>query len=140
MLDACGILRPDEIRQLECPEPARRLAGLEEGVTVDYRIGEQRFSVRNPVQAVARGIVYLTEDRKRDGLFAGLSVLRNASAATLGSLSRLGFVDGREERRRVVPMLERLKVVAASLRTPSFCTLSTLNLIWLLPVPGSSPA
>ena len=71
------------------------------------------------MQAVARGIVYLTEDRKRDGLFAGLSVLRNASAATLGSLSRLGFVDGREERRRVVPMLERLKVVAASLRTPA---------------------
>ena len=97
---------------------ARRLAGLEEGVTVDYRIGEQRFSVRTAVQAVARGIVYLTEDRKRDGLFAGLSVLRNASAATLGSLSRLGFVDGGEERRRVAPMLDRLKVVAASLRTP----------------------
>ena len=97
---------------------ARRLAGLEEGTTVDYRIGEQRFSVRTPVQAVARGIVYLTEDRKREGLFAGLSVLRNASAAMLGSLSRLGFVDGGEERRRVAPTLERLKLVAASLRTP----------------------
>jgi len=98
---------------------ARRLAGLEEGAAVDYRIGEQRFSVRTPVQAVARGIVYLTEDRKRDGLFAGLSVLRNASAATLAGLSRLGFVDGGEERRRVVPMLQRLKVVAASLSTPA---------------------
>jgi ABC-type sugar transport system ATPase subunit len=97
---------------------ARRLAGLEEGVSVDCRIGEQRFTVRKPGQAVARGIVYLTEDRKRDGLFAGLSVLRNASAATLASLSRLGFVNGREERRRVAPMLERLKLVAASLRTP----------------------
>ncbi|MCE9660869.1 MAG: sugar ABC transporter ATP-binding protein [Burkholderiales bacterium] len=97
---------------------ARRLAGLEEGVAVDYRIGERRFTVHSPAQAVARGIVYLTEDRKRDGLFAGLSVLRNASAATLGGLSRLGFVDAREERRRVAPMLERLKVVAASLGAP----------------------
>ena len=97
---------------------ARRIAGLEEGVAVDCRIGEQRFSVRSPAQAVARGIVYLTEDRKRDGLFAGLSVLRNTSAATLASLSKLGFVDGREERRRVAPMLERLKLVAASLRIP----------------------
>ncbi len=95
---------------------ARRLAGLEEGVPVDYQIGERRFTVRSAVQAIAQGIVFLTEDRKRDGLFAGLSVLRNTSAATLASLSRLGFVDRREERRRVAPMLERLKLVAASLR------------------------
>jgi ABC-type sugar transport system ATPase subunit len=97
---------------------ARRLAGLEEGVAVDVRIGELRFTVRSAAQAIARGIVYLTEDRKRDGLFAGLSVLRNTSAATLASLSRLGFVDRPEERRRVEPMLERLKLVAASLRMP----------------------
>ena len=97
---------------------ARRLAGLEEGVAVDYRVGERRFTVRSAAQAIAHGIVYLTEDRKRDGLFAGLSVLRNTSAATLVSLSRLGFVDRREERRRVEPTLERLKLVAASLRIP----------------------
>ncbi len=97
---------------------ARRLAGLEERVAVDVRIGEQRFAVRSAVQAVAHGIVYLTEDRKCEGLFAGLSVLRNTSAATLASLSRLGFVDGREERRRVEPVLERLRLVAASLRIP----------------------
>ncbi|HWK83535.1 MAG TPA: sugar ABC transporter ATP-binding protein [Caldimonas sp.] len=97
---------------------ARRLAGLEEGVAVDYRIGERRFTVRSAVQGMAQGVVYLTEDRKRDGLFAGLSVLRNASAATLRSLSRFGFVDRRAERRRVVPVLEGLKVVAASLRIP----------------------
>ena len=39
-------------------------------------------------------------------------------AATLASLSRLGFVDRREERRRVAPVLERLRLVAASLRSP----------------------
>ncbi len=97
---------------------ARRLAGLEEGVAADYQIGERRFSVRSAGQAMAHGVVYLTEDRKRDGLFAGLSVLRNASAATLPSLSRLGFVDAREERRRVAPVLEGLSLVAASLRIP----------------------
>ena len=97
---------------------ARRLAGLEEGASVEYRSGERSFVVRSPRQAVARGIVYLTEDRKRDGLFADLSVLRNASAASLAGLSRLGFVDAGEERRRVAPVLERLKLVAASLRAP----------------------
>jgi len=67
---------------------------------------------------LAQGVVYLTEDRKKDGLFAGLSVLRNASAATLARLSRLGFVDRRAERRAVAPVLERLKLLAASLRVP----------------------
>jgi ABC-type sugar transport system ATPase subunit len=97
---------------------ARRLAGLDDSAAADYRIGEQRFTVRSAGQAIARGIVYLTEDRKRDGLFAGLSVLRNASAASLASLSRFGFVDRREEQRRVAPVLERLRLVAASLRIP----------------------
>jgi ABC-type sugar transport system ATPase subunit len=97
---------------------ARRLAGLEEGVAVEYRIGERCFSVRSAAQAIAHGIVYLTEDRKRDGLFGGLSVLRNTSAATLRRLSRLGFIDRREERRRAEPALDRLKLVAASLGAP----------------------
>jgi ABC-type sugar transport system ATPase subunit len=97
---------------------ARRLAGLEESVAVDFRIGERSFSVRSAAQAIAQGIVYLTEDRKKDGLFAGLSVVRNASAATLASLSRLGFVDRRAEQRAVAPVLERLRLVAASLRVP----------------------
>ena len=97
---------------------ARRLAGLEEGVAVDYGFGDRHCTIRSAVQAIAEGVVYLTEDRKRDGLFAGLSVLRNSSAATLRSLSRLGFVDSREERRRVEPVLGRLRLVAASLQTP----------------------
>jgi ABC-type sugar transport system ATPase subunit len=96
---------------------ARRLGGLEEGVAVEYRIGESRFTVRSAAQAIARGIVYLTEDRKRDGLFGALSVLRNTSAASLGRLTRRGFIDRREELRCVGPALARLRLVAASLRT-----------------------
>ncbi len=59
---------------------ARRLAGLEGRAR---RLPDRRAALQraHAGQAVARGIVYLTEDRKRDGLFAGLSVLRNASAA-----------------------------------------------------------
>ena len=97
---------------------ARRIAGLEDGVAVDVRIGERAFTLRSAAQAIANGIVYLTEDRKRDGLFANLPILRNASAATLPALSRFGFVDAGEERRMVEPMLARLKLVASSLRAP----------------------
>ena len=97
---------------------ARRLAGLDGHTAVEFRIGERRFTVRSAGEAIANGIVYLTEDRKRDGLFAGLSVLRNTSAATLGSLTRLGFVDRNRERERVGPILANLELVAASLQMP----------------------
>ena len=97
---------------------ARRLAGLEEGTVVDYRMGERQFTIRSPAQAIVRGVIYLTEDRKRDGLFANLSVLRNTSAAALPALTRFGFVDRPEELRRVAPLLERLRLVARSLEAP----------------------
>ena len=58
--------------------------------------------------------MYLIEDRKRDGLFSGLSVLRNGSATALGGISRFGFVNPQRERRRVEPVLARLRVIAES--------------------------
>lgn len=97
---------------------ARQLAGLEGGIAADYRIGERCFTLRSATQAIANGIVYLTEDRKRDGLFAGLSVLKNTSAAALPSLSRLGFVNRRAERQCSQPVLQRMRLVAASLQMP----------------------
>ena len=80
---------------------ARRLAGLEAGAR--GRLPDRRAALHASAcraQAVARGIVYLTEDRKRDGLFAGLSVLRNASA---GLACRPVEARLRRRRRRAAP-------------------------------------
>ncbi|MGA4942532.1 multiple monosaccharide ABC transporter ATP-binding protein [Streptomyces cinereoruber] len=54
---------------------------------------------RTVPEAVAHGIAYVTEDRKRYGLDLGDSVSRNISLASLGSLARRGVVDGHEERK-----------------------------------------
>ena len=98
---------------------ARRLAGHEAGMRADYRVGQQQFSVDSAAAGIRHGVIYLTEDRKRDGLFANLSVLKNTSAAALSSLSRLGVVDRAAERSAVVPILQRLRLVAASLQVPA---------------------
>jgi len=98
---------------------ARRLCGLDAATGAVYRIDDEApFTVRSPRQAIVHGIVYLTEDRKRDGLFRDLAVASNASAASLGRIARLGIVSARRERAVVAPMLERLRLVAASLRMP----------------------
>jgi ABC-type sugar transport system ATPase subunit len=98
---------------------ARRLAGLEPGVAARYRYANgEAFTVRSVRDAIAHGVVYLTEDRKRDGLFLNLPVASNASAAALASIARLGFVSRRREHAAVAPVLDRLRLVAASLRAP----------------------
>ena len=98
---------------------ARRLAGLEPGVTATYRLGNgESFTIRSAREAIGRGIVYLTEDRKRDGLFLNLPVAANASAAALGRIARLGWLSRGHEHAAVRPVLDRLRLVAASLRMP----------------------
>nr|WP_228994909.1 multiple monosaccharide ABC transporter ATP-binding protein [Streptomyces sp. DH8] len=54
---------------------------------------------RTVPEAVANGIAYVTEDRKRYGLNLEDSVSRNISLASLRTLARRGIVDAHEERR-----------------------------------------
>ena len=71
-------------------------------------------SIHRPSDAVAAGIGYAPEDRKREGLILMRSVLENASLAVLQMLSRFHFIRSRLERRVAGEYIERLRV-----RTPS---------------------
>jgi ABC-type sugar transport system ATPase subunit len=97
---------------------ARRLVGLDGG-RAQVTIGGRSLRIRSPRQALCRGIVYLTEDRKRDGVFANLPVTSNTTAASLGRISRLGFLSRREERTRSQAILERLRLTSRSLAVPA---------------------
>ena len=59
----------------------------------------QEIHVRSVGDAIAHGIAYATEDRKRYGLNLIEDVQRNISAAALGKLSRRGWVNENEEHR-----------------------------------------
>jgi len=53
---------------------------------------------RNPAQAIAAGIGFVPEDRKKQGLFLGLPVRENIASASLASLSRMSFISRLRER------------------------------------------
>ncbi|WBB67757.1 multiple monosaccharide ABC transporter ATP-binding protein [Micromonospora sp. WMMD812] len=57
----------------------------------------REIRARNVAEAIENGIAYATEDRKRFGLNLIDDVRRNISAAALGKLARLGWVNGNEE-------------------------------------------
>ncbi len=74
----------------------------------------REVKIRRPDDAIARGIGFAPEDRKREGLVLVRSVLENASIAILKRLSRFHFVRSRLERSVVAGFVEKLQV-----RTPS---------------------
>jgi ribose transport system ATP-binding protein len=70
-----------------------------------------------PAEALLRGLAYLPEDRKADGIVPDLSVSDNLSLVLLPRLTRWGFVDRAAERAAVVRFMARLGVKAASPET-----------------------
>lgn len=70
--------------------------------------------IRRPDEAIAKGIGFAPEDRKREGLVLIRSVLENASIAILPRLSRFHFVRSHLERKIVTGFIEKLQV-----KTPS---------------------
>lgn len=71
-----------------------------------------------PRRALRAGVIYLTEDRKADGIFRGLDIIANTSAVALPSFARMGTRNGRAETRAARAMLSDLKLVAARLDMP----------------------
>ncbi len=71
-------------------------------------------TIHRPDDAIAKGIGFSPEDRKREGLVLIRSVLENTSMAILPRLSRFHFVNRRKERSIVNGFIEKLRV-----RTPS---------------------
>ena len=97
----------------------RAIAGLHRpGAIATITRDETPLPNGTPRQAMRSGIAYLTEDRKKDGLFAGLDIIANATAAALPLTAHAGFRRPRAERDSAAAMLKRLHLVAARLDMP----------------------
>ncbi len=52
-----------------------------------------QFPVRKPADAIDKGIVYVPEERQRQGVVLALPVFQNMTLPSLGRLARNGFLD-----------------------------------------------
>lgn len=68
----------------------------------------------SPRRALARGLIYLPEDRKTEGLLQELSVRRNISLAVLERIAPLGFISPAKERQ-----IAQEQIDALGIKTPS---------------------
>lgn len=69
---------------------------------------------KNPAEAMAQGIAFVTEDRKKEGLFLDFSVAYNLASANLKALSSRGIVDRERTRGYVAENIRRFGVRTAS--------------------------
>jgi ribose transport system ATP-binding protein len=81
-------------------ETMRAIFGADRADSGDiFLAGSNRpAKIRSPRDAVRSGIALLTEDRKEQGLLAGLTVRANITLARLKDLARLGWISNSKER------------------------------------------
>ena len=95
----------------------RALAGAERA-TGSLSCSGRELDTRSPVGPLQAGVVLLSGDRAREGLFPVLSVRANATIQVLRRLGRLGLIDRRRERRTVTDISRRLGIRMASIEQP----------------------
>ena len=94
-------------------ELMRLIFGADERETGRVTIGGEE-ALAAPGAALARGIAYLAEDRKADGIIPDLSLRENLTLIVLPRLARLGIVRRGRERIIVDEFIRRLGIRAAS--------------------------
>jgi ribose transport system ATP-binding protein len=95
-------------------EVARAVFGADRVQSGEVVVLGRRVSIRTPKQAVAAGIGYLSEDRKRYGLAVGMDVSANVVMANLSKFLSYGFLRKRQIRETVTQFIKLLNI-----RTPS---------------------
>jgi len=95
-------------------ELARVIAGRDRADAGQIFVDGQPLALATPRRAIRRGIGLLPEDRKADGLVAGLTVERNIALPHQPKLSRLGFLPRRAESALAQPIIGELRVKATA--------------------------
>jgi ABC-type sugar transport system ATPase subunit len=96
-------------------EMARAIIGIDPKDSGRIFLNDRPIHIASPRDAIDHGIAYLTEDRKGQGLFLGLTIKENVVAPTLDRFtSAIGFLQGRK-----MDDYARRTVESFSIATPS---------------------
>jgi ribose transport system ATP-binding protein len=100
-------------------EIARMLGGDLRADRGTVRVGGKSLALRRPADAIRAGVCLVTDERKREGILANLSLKQNIALPSLIRRRRGGiFVDAPAERQAVSDEVRRFGVVAGSIDEP----------------------
>jgi rhamnose transport system ATP-binding protein len=98
-------------------ELARTIFGLTPADRGEILVRGKPVRIGSPADAIAHGIAYVPEDRRRHGVVLEMPVSENVTLAALGNLTRFGALDFRRERELAADYTRRLGVKTASIRS-----------------------
>jgi ribose transport system ATP-binding protein len=99
-------------------ELAYLIAGMERADKGEMRLFGKRARFGGPSGAIACGIGFVPEDRRRLGLCMGLSVLENVTMSGLRSWSTLGFINRRRAARLTDDYVRQLSIKTSNIANP----------------------
>ncbi len=99
-------------------EIAKAIFGLDPSATGQIEIDGVPMEIGSIKEAMRRGIGFLPEDRKRQGLVLSMSCKTNLSMAMLERLSFMGILNHAKERNVAEDYFRKLRVRAPSIETP----------------------
>jgi len=91
-------------------ETARALFGADAKDSGEVFLLGEKISTRSPYKAIKKGIAYLPEDRKQDGLAVLMSVSENLTMANVPAISRFGMLSKAAERTATSQYVESLQI------------------------------
>ena len=95
-------------------ELAESIFGLRERDAGELLLAGAPIRVESPADAIAAGLAYVPEDRRRHGVVLEMAIAANTSLANLGAFARRGIIDRKAERAAAEGYAQRLRIRAAS--------------------------
>ncbi|MGH8841012.1 MAG: sugar ABC transporter ATP-binding protein [Jiangellaceae bacterium] len=96
-------------------EVARAVFGVDGYGSGVVRMHGEAVPKRDPRAAIAAGMAFIPEDRRRQGLVTEASVARNVAGVIRSTLVKAGLITERAENRASAPWAARLQVKASAL-------------------------
>jgi rhamnose transport system ATP-binding protein len=100
-------------------ELAGVLFGLTPADAGEVRLRGTPVTIDSPARAVALGLAYVPEDRRRHGVILDLPVAANATLAVLRKICSAGFLNFRREHDLAARFVQRLGIKTPSLEAPA---------------------
>jgi rhamnose transport system ATP-binding protein len=99
-------------------ELCQSLFGITKPSRGEVAVEGRPVTIRSPADAIAAGIVYVPEERGRHGAVLPMPIFENVSLASLGAVSRRGFIKAAEEFKLARHYAQRFDLRASSLSQP----------------------
>lgn len=99
-------------------EVVRAICGIDRCKQGIVKLHGKPVKIKNYAAAIRKGICYLTEDRKLDGLYLKMSITRNMIAIIVDKISKNGLVSEKEARNLTMEYKEKLNIKFESPEQP----------------------